>query len=187
MRKVKAIKEVEPFDIYDITVDIDHCFELYNGVIAHNSLYPKDIVSGGTGSYYSSDNIWIIGRQQEKDGDELVGWNFVINIEKSRYAKEKTKIPITVTYAHGIDKWSGFLDNAVESGHIIKNTTTKPHKYFLVDRETGEFSEEGYPIKDIPDTVWKNLMKDEHFISFIKTKYSVESDTTLMQKENDDV
>ena len=27
-------------------------------------LYPKDIVSGGTGAYYSSDAIWIIGRQQ---------------------------------------------------------------------------------------------------------------------------
>ena len=28
-------------------------------------LYPKDIVGGGTGSYYSADNIFIIGRQQE--------------------------------------------------------------------------------------------------------------------------
>ena len=34
-------------------------------------LYPKDIVSGGTGAYYSSDAIWIIGRQQEKDGTEI--------------------------------------------------------------------------------------------------------------------
>ena len=28
-------------------------------------LFPKDIVSGGTGIYYSADNIFIIGRQQE--------------------------------------------------------------------------------------------------------------------------
>ena len=45
-------------------------------------LYPKDIVSGGTGAYYSADAIWIIGRQQEKDGAEIAGYNFVINIEK---------------------------------------------------------------------------------------------------------
>lgn len=147
-------------------------------------LYSKAVVSGGTGSYYSSDNIWIIGRQQEKDGDELVGWNFVINIEKSRYAKEKTKIPITVTYTHGIDRWSGFLDNALESGHIIKATNTKPHKYFVVDRETGEVPETGYAIKDIPETVWRGLLKDKDFTTFIKTKYSVESDTNLMQEEN---
>jgi RecA/RadA recombinase len=35
-------------------------------------MFPKDIVGGGTGSYYSADNIYIIGRQQEKDGTEIV-------------------------------------------------------------------------------------------------------------------
>ena len=52
-------------------------------------LYPKDIVGGGTGSYYSADNIFILGRQQEKEGTEVVGYNFIINVEKSRYVKEK--------------------------------------------------------------------------------------------------
>ena len=28
-------------------------------------LFPKDVVGGGTGIYYSADNIWIIGRQQD--------------------------------------------------------------------------------------------------------------------------
>ncbi|NDH39599.1 MAG: recombinase RecA, partial [Gammaproteobacteria bacterium] len=31
-------------------------------------LFPKDIVSGGTGGVYAADNIWIVGRRQEKDG-----------------------------------------------------------------------------------------------------------------------
>jgi RecA/RadA recombinase len=82
------------------------------------SLFPKDIVGGGTGSYYSSDTIWIIGRQQEKDGKDVVGYNFVINIEKSRYAREKSKIPITVTYDHGIHKYSGVFDAALDAGLI---------------------------------------------------------------------
>ena len=47
-------------------------------------LFPKSIVSGGTGIYYSADNIWIIGRQQQKQGTEVKGYNFVINVEKSR-------------------------------------------------------------------------------------------------------
>ena len=34
-------------------------------------MFPKDIVGGGTGSYYSADTIWILGRQQDKDKDEL--------------------------------------------------------------------------------------------------------------------
>jgi intein/homing endonuclease len=47
MRKLVSVREVEPFGLYDITVENDHCFELSNGVIAHNSMYPKAIVSGG--------------------------------------------------------------------------------------------------------------------------------------------
>ena len=108
----------------------------------------------------------------------------MINIEKSRYAKEKSKIPITVTYTKGIDKWSGFLDNALESGHISKNTTTKPHKFFLVDQETGEVGEEGYALKDIPESVWKNLLKDAKFNAFIKDKYSTDTEASLMREED---
>lgn len=122
MRKVKSIREIEKFDIYDITVENDHCFELYNGVVAHNSLFPKDIVSGGTGVYYSADNIYIIGRQQEKEGTDIVGYNFIINVEKSRYVREKSKIPVEVTYEGGISKWSGLLDVAVSGGFVTKPT-----------------------------------------------------------------
>ena len=60
-------------------------------------LYPKDIVSGGTGVYYSADNIYIIGRQQEKEGTEVTGYNFIINVEKSRHVREKSKIPVEVS------------------------------------------------------------------------------------------
>ena len=73
-------------------------------------LFPKAIVSGGTGIYYSSDNIWIIGRQQEKKGTEIEGYNFIINVEKSRFVKEKSKIPISVTWEGGIAPYSGLLD-----------------------------------------------------------------------------
>jgi hypothetical protein len=72
-------------------------------------MFPKDIVGGGTGSYYSADNIYILGRQQDKDGTEIVGYHFIINVEKSRYVKEKSKIPISVSFEGGIQKYSGLL------------------------------------------------------------------------------
>ena len=50
-------------------------------------LFPKDILSGGTGIYYSADNIYIVGRQQDKQGQELLGYNFIINVEKSRLVR----------------------------------------------------------------------------------------------------
>ena len=83
-------------------------------------LFPKAIVSGGTGIYYSADNIWILGRQQDKKGTDIQGYHFVINVEKSRYVKEKSKIPITVSWEGGVQKYSGLLDVALETGHVVK-------------------------------------------------------------------
>lgn len=83
-------------------------------------MYSKDVVSGGTGIYYSADNIFILGRQQDKDGTDLQGYNFIINVEKSRFVREKSKIPINVSFETGISKWSGLLDMAIDTGHVTK-------------------------------------------------------------------
>jgi RecA/RadA recombinase len=136
-------------------------------------MFPKDIVGGGTGSYYSADNIFIIGRQQEKEGTEVVGYNFIINVEKSRYVKEKSKIPVTVSFDGGISKWSGLLDLALESKHVVKPTNGW---YSKVDPVTGEVEEKKYRIKDT-DTkeFWMPIIKDKTFQEFIENKYRVAS------------
>jgi len=152
-------------------------------------MFPKDIVGGGTGSYYSADNIYIIGRQQEKDGTEIVGYNFIINVEKSRYVKEKSKIPISVSFDGGISKYSGLLDLAIESGHVVKPTNGW---YAKVDQETGEFGDK----KRIADTSTSEFMepilKDPKFKEFIKHKYEIaygsimgENDPILLQETNE--
>ena len=51
-------------------------------------LFPKAIVSGGTGIYYSADNIWILGRRQNKKGTDIVGYDFVINVWYCRVDQE---------------------------------------------------------------------------------------------------
>jgi len=133
-------------------------------------MFPKDIVGGGTGSYYSADNIYIIGRQQEKDGTEVVGYNFIINVEKSRYVKEKSKIPISVSFDGGISKYSGLLDLAMESGHVVKPTNGW---YSKVDQLTGEIGDK----KRIADTsnaeFMDSILKDPKFKEFIKQKYEI--------------
>jgi RecA/RadA recombinase len=136
-------------------------------------MFPKAIVGGGTGSYYSADNIFIIGRQQEKEGTEVVGYNFIINVEKSRYVKEKSKIPVTVSFDGGISKWSGLLDLALESKHVVKPTNGW---YSKVDTETGVIEEKKYRIKDT-DTkeFWLPILKDKTFQQFIEDKYRVAS------------
>jgi RecA/RadA recombinase len=134
-------------------------------------LYPKDIVGGGTGSYYSADNIFILGRQQEKDGTELTGYNFIINVEKSRYVKEKSKIPVSVSFDGGLSKWSGLLDIALESKHVVKPSNGW---YSKCDPVTGEVEEKKYRIKDT-DTkeFWLPLLTDKTFYDYVKNKYSM--------------
>ena len=134
-------------------------------------MFPKDIVGGGTGSYYSADNIFILGRQQEKDGTEVVGYNFIINVEKSRYVKEKSKIPVNVSFNGGINKWSGLLDIALESGHVIKPSNGW---YSKVDLETGEVEEKKYREKDTNSSeFWLAVLKQKSFRDFVENKYRV--------------
>lgn len=51
-------------------------------------MFPKAVVSGGTGIYYSADTIWILGRQQDKVGTEIQGYHFIINVENHDMLKK---------------------------------------------------------------------------------------------------
>ena len=170
MSRAKQIKSLFRMVTPHLTMK-DIPMVVVNHIYMTQEMYAKPVVSGGTGSYYSADNIFIIGRQQEKDGQEVVGYNFIINVEKSRYVKEKSKIPITVSFDGGISRWSGLLDVAVLSGHIIKPS---PGWYQRVDRSTGEVGEKKYRIADT-DTrdFWQPILLCPLFQKFIEEKYTV--------------
>jgi RecA/RadA recombinase len=142
-----------------------------NHTYMEQGMYPKAIVSGGTGGMYSSDNVFVLGRQQEKEGTEIIGYNFIINVEKSRYVKEKSKIPVSVSFDGGISKWSGLLDIALESGHVIKPSNGW---YSQVNLETGEVSEKKWRIKDTDSKeFWVPLLTTKSFSDFIANKYQM--------------
>jgi RecA/RadA recombinase len=144
-------------------------------------MFPKDIVGGGTGSYYSADNIFILGRQQEKEGAEVVGYNFIINVEKSRYVKEKSKIPVTVSFDGGISKWSGLLDIALESGHVVKPSNGW---YSKVNKDTGEIEDKKYRIKET-DTkdFWLPIIKQKTFREFVEGKYRIATGNIMKSED----
>jgi len=142
-------------------------------------LYPKDIVSGGTGAYYSADAIWIIGRQHEKEGKDIAGYHFIINIEKSRHVREKSKIPVTVTFEGGISKWSGLMDVAEAGGYIVK---PKMGWYEAVDPKTGEvLCDKMMRAKEIVDNkeFWLMMFEKTDLATYIKEKYTMASKTLL--------
>tara|TARA_B110000211_G_scaffold222239_1_gene270713 strand:- start:1747 stop:2802 length:1056 start_codon:yes stop_codon:yes gene_type:complete len=134
-------------------------------------LYPKAIVSGGTGIYYSANNIWILGRRQNKKGTEITGYDFVINIEKSRFVKEKSKIPISVSWEGGVETYSGLLEVAMAGEYARKPSNGW---YEGVNPATGELltgktREAGTLEKEFWDPIFLNT----DFKDFIKKQFTI--------------
>jgi len=146
-------------------------------------LFPKDVVSGGTGIYYSADNIWILGRRQNKTGTEVTGYDFVINVEKSRYVKEKSKIPISVSWEGGVQTWSGLLDIAMQGKYVAKPSAGW---YCRVDQETGELLEPKVREKQtLEEEFWSPIFADTDFEQYLREAYQIGGKATLEDIEND--
>lgn len=173
MTRAKAIKSL--FRIvtpYFTMLDIPGV--IINHVYAGQGMFPSTTVSGGTGVMLSSDTVWVITKSQQKDGTELTGWSFNIGIEKSRFVREKKKIPVVVDYNLGMNTYSGLLDIAMLTGHV-----TKPKRGWytrhMVNKETGEVIEDkswrasGTECKEF----WHGLMANSDFADAVKEEYAI--------------
>lgn len=180
MSRAKQIKSLFRMVTPHLTIK-DIPMVVVNHTYMEQGMFPKAIVSGGTGPYYSADNIFILGRQQDKEGTEIVGYHYIINVEKSRYVKEKSKIPVSVSFDGGISKWSGLLDIALESGHVIKPSNGW---YSKVDKETGEIEDKKYRIKDT-DTkeFWMSIVTSKSFNEFVQDRYAIAHGSIIKDEE----
>lgn len=152
-----------------------------NHIYMEMGLFPKAIVSGGSGPMLSSDNVWIIGKSQEKEGTDLVGYKFTINIEKSRFVREKSKIPITVTFDGGVNRYSGILDLALEAGEVKQVSSGW---YQLVDLETGELLGAKTRRKDTETNEFLGaVLKKESFNKWIEDNFKLGQSSMI---ESDD-
>jgi hypothetical protein len=134
-------------------------------------LFPKAVVSGGTGIYYSADNIWILGRRQNKKGMVVEGYDFIINVEKSRMVKEKSKIPVSVSWDGGVERNSGLLDIAIAGGFVVKPSNGW---YQIVDQETGEVIDPKVREKDTKeDAFWAPILGTDKFRDFLIKQYQI--------------
>ena len=134
-------------------------------------LFPKDIVSGGTGIMYSADNVWIIGRRQQKVGTEIKGYDFIINVEKSRFVKEKSKIPISVTWEGGIEPYSGLLDVALAGAYVVKPSNGW---YQKVDTSTGDVIGTKVREKDtLEPEFWESIFNETDFKEFTRKAFQI--------------
>lgn len=143
-----------------------------NHVYQTMEMYSKDVMSSGKGALLSADNQWFIGRRQIKDDGEISGYDFVIRCGKSRFIKEGSVIPITVTHGGGIEKWSGLLDIALEGKYVTK---PKVGWYVASDPTTGEvFSTKNYRASETnTDEFWQPILEKTDFKKYIEKTFKL--------------
>lgn len=179
MTRAKTLKSLWRIVTPHLTIKDIPCVAI-NHVYQTIEIWSKAKMSGGEGGIYSSNTILFIGKAQEKDGTEVVGYNFNINIEKSRSVKEKSKFPFIVTYKGGISRYSGLMDIALESGHVIK-----PNMGWYQRVLDGVIEEKKYRMKETNNKdFWGPILQDPSFEKFIKETYG-SSSNPLLQEEDD--
>ena len=159
--KIRLVDAVELGEkpVYDLEVEEAHSYMHPNGLISHNS-----------GVIYSCNTAFIITKSQIKEGTDLAGYTYTIHIEKSRSVKEKSKLPFDVTYNGGINRWSGLLELAIESGHVVKPSQGwyqkqgEEKKWRQKDTNCSEF--------------WDSILADPTFHDFVRAKYKLHYDGT---------
>ena len=178
--KITKIKAVGKKPVYDISVNSElydeQNYVLENGVITHN-----------TGGMYSSNKVLFISKAQDKDktSKELLGYDFTINIEKSRLVKEKSKFTFNVKFDGGINKWSGLLYLAIDAGLVVKPSQGW---YSKVNQETGEIEDKKYREKETNNReFWKDIISNEKFNIFIEEKYQLSKKTKILDVEKDEI
>jgi RecA/RadA recombinase len=164
MTRAKAIKSLFRMITPHLRIK-DIPLVVVNHTYMEIGMFPKAVTGGGTGMYYAADTIWIVGRQQEKVGTEVTGFNFVLNVEKSRFVREKSKLAISVSFEKGIETYSGLLEIALAGGFVEKPMPgwyLKPGSKVKVreaDTKTEEF--------------WSDILANEEFDAYIRKSFEI--------------
>jgi RecA/RadA recombinase len=153
--------------------------------------YAEPTIKGGKQIFLSSDVILFVTRSQvkdDKDEKKLAGWSFNYSAMKSRYVKEKSKFSVVVTYAGGIDNYTGMFELAQEAGYL------RSEKQGWYNIHLGSFSaEKSWRRKDLEnyEPFFEELCQNKDFKEYCFKKYSLdageffEGDEDAVEIDND--
>lgn len=141
--------------------------------------YSKQVISGGKGAQYSANQAFIISKAQVKEKvknegdkvkDELTGFTFTLAVEKSRYVREKSRLPFTVLFNSGIQKYSGLKELAFRANMVVMPSNGW---YSRVD-EDGVIEEKKWRIKEMnSEEFWAPVLISKRFRDYVRNKYKL--------------
>lgn len=185
MTRAKAIRSLLRLITIQLSMKNLPCFMINHVYIEIGAMYPKTIIPGGTAVTYSANQIFVITKSQEKASDgELQGWNFTLGVFKSRYVREKVRLPFTVHYEGGIQKYSGMMDVAIDLGAIVKPSQGW---YSRVDQSTGEVEAKKWRAKDMgSDEFWVPILESDEFKKKVENFYVIGNSSSIISDEQID-
>lgn len=186
MTRAKAIRSLLRLVTIQLNLKQVPCIMINHVYQSIGGMFPTTVIPGGTAVTYSANQIFVITKAQEKaSSGDLLGWKFTINIFKSRFVREKAKLPFTVYYDGGISKWSGLLDIALQSKHVIK---PKNGWYQKVDLETGEIFDKNYREKNtLNKEFWDSILQSPSFNKWVEDYYTLNGDLVIDETEMESV
>ena len=87
-----------------------------------------------------------------------------------KLAKFYSRIPVSVSFNGGIQKYSGLLDIAIEGQYVAKPS---PGWYAKVDRTTGEIGDKVRFDATQTNKFWYDILNDKQFKTFVQEKYQI--------------
>jgi len=88
------------------------------------TMFPQDVMGGGSGIQYAASTIVFLSKRTEKDGTDVVGNVIHCKNYKSRLTKENKKVDVLLRYDQGLNRHYGLLTLAEEAG-IFKKVSTR--------------------------------------------------------------
>lgn len=153
------------------------------GMYATTDQYKPVEISGGKKGVLGSDSIWMITKSQQKDKvkndikgtnkEEKTGWNFNIKIEKGRFCREGTVIPITVRYEGGVYRWSFLLEAAREVGAVIMPS----NGWYQRTERIGFYDDKKVQKIGMNDLWFEEILSSPEFHELIESRYRVSSES----------
>lgn len=187
MSRAKAIRSMFRVILPHITAKGVYSVFINHAYAEMNSMFPKQIMGGGTAVKLVANTAIIFSKSQEKDGTDLTGFNIHLNIFKSRYIKEKARLSMLLKFEGGFDQFTGIVDLAIEAG-LIK-IPSKGY-YQVVDPETGELIESGkkFRRKEIETVNYLvPIMKSDAFKLHVRNEYCLANDEKQTLVEEFDI
>jgi RecA/RadA recombinase len=167
MTRAKEIKSLMRIITPKLNIRKIPCF-----LVAHTyntmEFMPKQVLGGGQGMMLAPNTVWFVSRSKLKDADKNIeGYTFTIKIEKSRLAKEESRLPIQITHDKGIKKYSGLIDLAVGFGLVNDARIGKKKAYdykglVVADESIAEHEE-----------FWNKIFKETKFLDMVENKYTL--------------